>query len=351
MRIVILSHVFAPSIGGIETVTRLLARGLVGEGHEVVVVTRTPGADEATEPYEIVRQPRGHRLWSLCRDSSAVIQSNFSFRTFWPPLVLRRPVIVVHHMWFNDDLLGWLKKRTCRLARNVGVSRAIAEAVGGGVDVIANPYDDELFRVLPDERRSQDLIFVGRLIPNKGCDLLLEAMARLQARGRTLSCTIVGQGPELTSLEALARRLGLSAQVRFTGAKTGMELVRLLNQHKIMVVPSRWAEPFGVVALEGIATGCVVVGSAQGGLPEAIGPCGRVFPNEDIGALAAILEEWALERTNLHDFRREAPAHLGRHTPRAVARDYLARLAAMTGPAPARPTSATKSASKRPRCC
>ena len=60
--------------------------------------------------------------------------------------------------------------------------------------------------------------------------------------------------------------LGLERQVEFTGVLQGETLVRTLNAHRIMVVPSRTPEPFGVVALEGIACGCVVVGSEGGGL-------------------------------------------------------------------------------------
>ena len=73
------------------------------------------------------------------------------------------------------------------------------------------------------------------------------------------------------------RALSLAENVSFVGPKSGDGLAEILNQHQILVVPSRWAEPFGIVAVEGIACGCVVVGSVAGGLPEAIGGCGVNF--------------------------------------------------------------------------
>ncbi|MDJ0708316.1 MAG: glycosyltransferase, partial [Leptolyngbyaceae cyanobacterium MO_188.B28] len=95
------------------------------------------------------------------------------------------------------------------------------------------------------------------------------------------------------------------------------------NQHQIMVVPSLWAEPFGVVALEGIACGCVVVGSEAGGLTEAIGPCGVTFPNGNAGELAQILKKLLEFPQNLAKYRASAASHLLRHQQTEVAKLYL----------------------------
>ena len=111
--------------------------------------------------------------------------------------------------------------------------------------------------------------------------------------------------------------------MRFAGVKSGDELAQLLNAHKVMVVPSRWDEPFGIVALEAVACGCAVVGSAGGGLPEAIGPCGVTFPNNDAVALARALEDLLTNDAKLASLRAGAEAHLARHRPREVARAYL----------------------------
>jgi glycogen(starch) synthase len=116
-------------------------------------------------------------------------------------------------------------------------------------------------------------------------------------------------------------------QVDFVGHKNRDELVRLLNAHQIMVIPSRWQEPFGVVALEGIACGCVVVGSAGGGLKDAIGACGLTFPNGNTEALAEILYNLLLQPDKLVLYRKNASAHLANHRAAKVAGEYLKVLA------------------------
>ena len=134
--------------------------------------------------------------------------------------------------------------------------------------------------------RTKDIVFLARLVSDKGGDIILEALARMRLQGLTPRLTIVGDGPERANLEAMAHRLGVGPQVIFLGMQTGEALVSILNEHRVMAVPSQLAEPFGVVALEGIACGCVIVGSEGGGLPDAIGPCGLLFPNGDADALA-----------------------------------------------------------------
>src|SRR5690606_40338743 len=89
--------------------------------------------------------------------------------------------------------------------------------------------------------------------------------------------TIIGDGPEAPVLKALAVKYGLEHKVDFKGSLQGKELVDCLNQHKLILVPSRWEEPFGNVALEGMACGCIPVVSDGGGLAEAVGHAGLTF--------------------------------------------------------------------------
>jgi glycosyltransferase involved in cell wall biosynthesis len=102
----------------------------------------------------------------------------------------------------------------------------------------------------------------------------------------------------------------------------------LLNQHRILVVPSRWPEPFGIVAVEAIACGCVVVGSVEGGLPEAIGPCGLTFPNGETEALAGVLQQLLTNPNKLAALRANAAAHLAQFNRTHVARLYLDAMSA-----------------------
>jgi glycosyltransferase involved in cell wall biosynthesis len=124
-------------------------------------------------------------------------------------------------------------------------------------------------------------------------------------------------------VENKVRDLKLAATVEFVGSQIGAQLAETLNRHRILVVPSRWPEPFGIVALEAIACGCVVVGSDQGGLPEAIGGCGITFPNNDARALAqsltAVIKDSAWRETLLS----HADSHLAKFDKSRVAQTYL----------------------------
>jgi len=332
MRMLFSSPAFLPSVGGLEIVVALLARELTRLGHEVVVVTKTPGPGQEEGPYAVVRRPSAGRLLRLTRWCHVFFQANVSLRGLWPLLPIRRPWVVSHHSWYcrTDGRIAWqdrVKRRLLRYARaSIAVSRAMAAALPVPSIVIGNPYRDDLFRRLPGVERSRDLAFLGRLVSDKGVDVLLDALARLGADGLRPNLTVIGAGPERAALEAQAAGLGLAPQVAFAGARSGEELVALLNRHRILAVPSRYNEPFGVVALEGIACGCAVVGSAGGGLPEAMGPCGRTFPNGDAAALAGVLGELLRSPASVATLLRQAPEHLAAHSAARVAERYAAEI-------------------------
>ncbi|HSS47969.1 MAG TPA: glycosyltransferase family 4 protein, partial [Thermoanaerobaculia bacterium] len=141
-----------------------------------------------------------------------------------------------------------------------------------------------------------------------------------------------GDGPEKPALESQARRLGIGERVRFLGSRHGEEIVRLLNAHRILVEPSRYDEPFGIVALEGIACGCLVIGSRGGGLKEAIGPCGLTFDNGDAAGLAEVLERVLADPYYFHPAPEAVAEHLAQHRSEQVLARYLCVLeAAVSG--------------------
>ena len=323
MKILLGSHHFFPSTGGIETVSELLAREFVGLGHEVRVLTQTEG--EGSFAFPVIRRPGASELLRQVRWCDVFLQNNISLRTVWPLLFARRPLFIAHQTWITnpDGSVGWehrLKRFVLRYAASLAISRAIAEELPVPSILVGNPYDDQVFEKLPADARTKEIIFVGRLVSDKGADLLLEAMALLESKPRL---TIAGDGPERGRLEKQMATLQLQSQIDFVGNQSSDNLAKLLNQHQIMVVPSRWKEPFGIVALEAIACGCVVVGSAEGGLPEAIGPCGITFPNNDARGLANALTELLGDPTRRDALRRGADSHLAEFTPRHVAKRYL----------------------------
>ena len=162
-------------------------------------------------------------------------------------------------------------------------------------------------------------MFVGRLVSDKGADLLIRAYAEVKDDAEGL--TLVGTGPEEASLRRMASELGVEA--RFTGPLEGEDLVRELNQHAILAVPSRWPEPFGNVALEGMACGCVVVGSDGGGLPDAVGVGGLIFRSGDTGHLVECLRRLLSDHELRERLRAGSVAHLNSRIEETVSRSYL----------------------------
>lgn len=325
MNILLVSYAYAPSVGGIETVGEILHDQFVRAGHAVIVVTWTP--DDAVIP-GIVRRPGWWALLRLTRWADVVLHNNICLTAFWPLLLIRRPWVVAHHTWIarSDGRVGFrdrLKRRLLRRAANISISTAVAEHLGAPSTTIPNPYREALFINVPDIPRDRDIVVLARLVPDKGADVLIGALALLKQRGRRPTCTIIGSGPEEDALHRQAQAAGLDGQLSFAGTKRGEELVALLNRHRIIAVPSRWREPFGIVALEGIACGCVAVVTADGGLPDAAGPCGVSAANGDPNELADRLAELLDDPARIAALRERAPAHLERHRAAHIARCYL----------------------------
>ena len=334
MKILVSSHRFSPEIGGIETSSAALATELARLGHEVKLITETAAADGLRWPFEVIRHPAPEALWRLTRWCDVFFQNNISLQNVWAALLLRRPWVVAHQTWLAplDEKPGWrtrLKRVLLRFATNVAISTAVAEHIGLPCEIIGNPYRENLFREHADVARDRDLVFLGRLVSDKGTDTLLQTLGALKKQSLSPRLTIIGYGPDEEKLRALTAELQLEAQVTFAGPQTDEPLARMLGAHRIMVVPSRWAEPFGIVALEGIGCGCVVVGSSGGGLPDAIGPCGLVFPNGDSAALADAIRRLLTEDGLIAQLRTGAAAHLAKHTARAVTARYARIFAAL----------------------
>lgn len=135
------------------------------------------------------------------------------------------------------------------------------------------------------------LLFLGRVAPNKGIPLLLEAMARLPPAER-LPLVLMGRDwGERERLESLAQRLGLGPSLLWLGHVADRGAYRaVVRRAAAVVLPSEW-EAFGLVLLEAMAAGTPVVATAVGGVPEVLeaGRAGRLVPYGDAEALAAAL--------------------------------------------------------------
>ncbi|MBA3710884.1 MAG: glycosyltransferase family 4 protein [Pyrinomonadaceae bacterium] len=328
MRILIYSPAFYPSIGGLETLVSILAHEFIAQGHEVRLVSQTPSKGDERFPFKVIRQPSPFRLLKLVRWCDLFFQPNISLKGIWPLFLTFKPWVVSHNNWYTraDGRLAWqdrLKHFLVRFANSISVSRAVAAHIAVPSTVIPNTYREDIFRLMPEVERDRELLFLGRLVSDKGADLLLDALAKLKACGLTPRLTIVGGGPEKAALHQQAEDLRVHDQIDFAGIKTHSELPQILNAHRILVVPSRWHEPFGIVALEGIACGCTVVGSEGGGLRDAVGSCGVAFPNGDAEALAQTLADLLSDPGKLSVYEAHREAHLSRHRKSEVAKAYL----------------------------
>jgi glycosyltransferase involved in cell wall biosynthesis len=133
--------------------------------------------------------------------------------------------------------------------------------------------------------------YVGRLVTEKGVDLLLEATGDLQGTWRL---HIVGEGPERDAIKTQIRRLGLGPRVTFEESwLPSLRMPSFYRQLDTLVLPSRsqpnWVEQFGRVLIEAMACGVPVVGSDCGEIPNVIGDAGLVFPEDDAEALRECL--------------------------------------------------------------
>ncbi|MEL7105726.1 MAG: glycosyltransferase [Pseudomonadota bacterium] len=138
----------------------------------------------------------------------------------------------------------------------------------------------------------QHLVFVGRLAAVKGVAMLLRAVADLAATHPDLRLTLIGDGPERTSLEALAGELGVNGQVTFAGARTQAEVAETLSTANLFVLPS-FAEGVPVVLMEAMAARLPVITTRIAGIPELVedGVAGRLVPPGNLDALVAAIKD------------------------------------------------------------
>ncbi len=147
---------------------------------------------------------------------------------------------------------------------------------------------------LPDAPR---LVCVGRLSPEKGHVVLVQAAARLHDQGIDPEIVLVGDGPSRGEIERTARELGVQHVFRLLGWQGSVEVRRLLLESRALVLPS-FAEGIPVAAMEAMALGRPVIATYVGGLPELVQPGenGWLVPAGSIEKLAEAMRE-ALDAT------------------------------------------------------
>lgn len=249
-------------------------------------------------------------------------------------------VLYAHNLLFRAYRRREAARVLAPAAAIVCVSEALAEqtaaflpdALHSRLRVVRNGVDAAAF-ARPGHARRGDVLriaFIGRMIPDKGADILLEAVRRLDRPD--IHLTLVGASgfdvnDPLTPFEQEVRRRAraLGDRVTVRPFVPRPEVATALRQADVVVVPSRWPEPFALTVLEGMAAGAAVVGSEIGGIPESLRGTGILVPPGDASALAEALAALADDDVLLEDTARACLAHAERHD-WALARAELMRV-------------------------
>lgn len=292
-RILICSYVFWPSLGGLELTSEKLAFWLSNKGYEVEVITFTnlrKYEERKDFNFKVIRSPNPLQQLEIFSRNDIIISKHLALRCCWPILFSQKKILLWHATWYklSENIINKkLRKLIMRKAINIANSKPIAEHLDFSDAIVHPGFAEEIFENKIEWSERQGFIYLGRLSSEKGCDLLLQALVKIPDQ----KLSIIGDGEKKADLEKLCHTLGLSSRVQFLGKMYPQDCVQQLNKARVLVVPSLYEEPFGTVALEGLAAGCRVVVSSGGGLQEAAGPTGIVFQSGDINCLVQAMED------------------------------------------------------------
>lgn len=333
MNILVFTTAFYPSMGGIEKQTLHLIQEFLSMGHNVRVIhiqDQIVTSSYRTPPQpgiEVYCRPGFFKTMSLFFWCNTLFMPNFSLKGIWFLFFSPFKKWVVSHNDFylcdKKSIITRLKLLAIKFAsKNISVSKSVAQYIGTDSQVIHNCYDDKIFKVY-DEKRLYDFVFLGRLVSQKGVDLLIKACKNLTD---SFTLNIIGDGPERPRLEGMVHEYGLEKNVKFLGIMEGEQLAILLNRHKTMVIPSVGEEGFGIVALEGLACGCRIIAANAGGLTEAVNTFGKIFEMGNLEKLEQLLKQELNDCKELN-FRIQDPNlknYLVAHKRKDIARRYVA---------------------------
>jgi glycosyltransferase involved in cell wall biosynthesis len=234
--------------------------------------------------------PTGTKLLptgSSCREPAGLV----CYRSDCVPL--RDWVPLRFQMWL------WRKWRYA-FTRIVANSRAVQESlIADGIEPVEMIHNGvEMVSVTRALSTKPIVVFAGRLVREKGVGVLLQALAMVTCRIPEAQLLIAGDGPERATLVELSDKLGITTNVSFLGHLPKEKMEARFAQAWVQVVPSLWAEPFGLVAVEAMMRGTAVIASSMGGLGEIVdhGKTGFLVPPNDPHALAENLIELLSDR-------------------------------------------------------
>jgi glycosyltransferase involved in cell wall biosynthesis len=340
VKLLLYSHYFAPSIGGVETIVLSLARGLAEvrtpDGlpeFNVTLVTETLAEDfdDQLLPFRVLRQPSFVQLLQTIRSSDIIHVAGPALSPLLLGRLTRKSIVIEHHgfqticptgqlliepsgvpcpghfmagrhreclrcrannNWLNSWKLWLLTFIRRFLCSHVTTNIVPTEWLSGLVHLpnsLVIPHGIESMIRASGSARSPGpplIIFQGRLVTTKGLPVLLEAASLLRSENRVFELMVIGDGPERSAIEELAKKLQLSSCVRFVGRIAAADLDSTLAKASIVVVPSLAGEVFGLVLAELMLRGLPIVASDLGSFVEVLGDAGLTFRVGDARDLA-----------------------------------------------------------------
>ena len=352
MRICLYTETALPAIGGQELVVDALAREYTNQGHDVVVLAPTPrrgfAANDRRLPYRVIRHPRflsTRRLIEWYQSPLLKLHQKFPFEVLHCHSVhpcgylgalcqdrLQAALVLTSHggdireggarilkpgarfraitALRRADAVVSISRFTTQALRRLEPTTRIVE-IPNGVDL--SPFDNPPFdnpsarppELDPRIRAGQYVLFLGRLHPRKGVDILLEAWAASLAKTDSgMMLAIAGDGGERDALANQAGRLRILPSVCFLGRVAGPHKTWLLQNARCGCMPSRDWEAFPLVVMEAFAAGKPMIGTRIRGLEDLIthGRTGWLVAPESPVELAAALHEMSVDHRSLQNY-------------------------------------------------
>ena len=325
VRLLYWTEFFWPTIGGVETYATQFIPALRDRGYEIAVITvhqydypeeeTVDGTPVYRLPFHEVLRGRDPEAFVKLRRQVEAIRNDFApdlihANLYGPSIALhletnrRSPVptvIAIHTDFSESGGMGNIVRRSLDQAAWV---TAVSKALLGDIrsmfpqikdksSCIYNGLVTENIEPRPLSADPPRVLCIGRLIREKGFDVALDAFARVRDGFPNAKLTIAGEGLERPALERQAEALGLGESVAFAGWVEPDAVYELVSQSTVMLVPSRWREPFGIVAIEAALMARPVIAARTGGLAEVVidAKTGFLVDKEDPQALADRLKE------------------------------------------------------------
>ena len=339
MRLLVFTTQFPPAVGGVETMSWQLSKHLQSKGEDISILTQQIQGAEMFDASETLRIKRfqlddpltliakGRQKLALIETLRQAVeewQADCVLCTGWDPCAYIASIafggspripyfLIAHGMELMQLPRGFAARRTkawMRWKALSGAKRIIAVSNFTRDRVIDLGVPQERVSVVPNgvaraetqrngfgSANGNIVTTVSRLVPRKGQDTVLRAMPRLLEQLPNAIYRIVGTGPELPRLQALAQQLQLNGHVEFYGQVSDSERERLLNECNVFVLATRETptdfEGLGIAVLEAMQKGKPVVVTRAGGVPEIVehGRTGLVVEPDNPETLAGAMLE------------------------------------------------------------